>query len=75
MALVFAQLIPILLFYTTLCPHCDVTSNLIYKNQNLEQLGNQECHHNKINATLHHFGSSPEQHNKKFRFKGTLSQI
>ena len=39
--------IPILLFYTTWFPHCHVTSNLICINQNLEQLRNQECYHNK----------------------------
>ena len=38
MALVFAHIlvIPIFLFYTTLCLKCNVIINLIYINQNLE---------------------------------------
>ena len=71
--LVFAQIFHILLFYTTLCPHCDVTSNLICINQNLEQLGNQECYHSKINTTLRHFESSFKYDYKKIRFIGTLT--
>ena len=35
-------------FFTTLCPRCHVTSDLICINQHLELLGNQECYHNKI---------------------------
>ena len=31
----FAQIFHILLFYIILCPHCDVTSQLICINQNL----------------------------------------
>ena len=49
-----------------------VTSHLICINQNLEQLGNQKCYHNKINAILHHFESSFEYANKKFRVICTL---
>ena len=71
--LAFAQIFHILLFYTTLCPDCDITSNLICINQNLEQLGKQECYHNKINTTLGHFESSFEYDNKKIRFTYTLN--
>ena len=46
---------------------------LICTNQNLESLGNQECYQSKINAILHHFESSFEQDNKKFRVMGTLN--
>ena len=34
--------IPYLVFYITLCPHCDVTSHLICVTQNQ----NRECYHN-----------------------------
>ena len=51
------QIFHILQFYIILCPSSDVTSHLISKNQNLEQLGNQECYYNKINAILYHFES------------------
>ena len=33
---ILAQILHILLFYTTLCPNCDVTSHIICINQNLE---------------------------------------
>ena len=50
--------IPFFLFYIILRPSCDVTSLLLCINQNLEQLGNQECYYNKRNAILHYFKSS-----------------
>ena len=65
---VFAQIFHILLFYTTLSPHCDVTSHVICINQNLEKLGNQEGYHNKINAILHYFESCFKRANKKFDY-------
>ena len=56
----------------SMCPCCDVTSCLICINQNLEELCNQECYHNKINAILQHFESSFEKY-KKFRVIDTLN--
>jgi len=62
-----------LLSYLKLCPQNDVTSHPICINQNIEYLGNQECYHNKINAILHHFGSSFKHANKNFCFIVTLN--
>ena len=36
------------------------SSHLICINRNLQELGNQECYHNKINAILHRFETSFE---------------
>ena len=55
-----SQIFHFLSFYINLSPSCDGTSHLICINQNLEQLGNQECNYNQINAILHHFESSFE---------------
>ena len=68
-----SEIIPFWWFYIILCPQCDVTKNLICINQNLEQLGNQKCYHNKINAILHRFESSSKWANKKFRVIYTLT--
>ena len=52
--------IPFFCDFTSFCLHCEVTAHLIFINENLEKLGNQECYHNKINAILYHFESSFE---------------
>jgi len=69
-----SEIFHFLWFYIILCPQRDVTCNPTCINQNPEQLGNQKCYHNKINAILHHFESSSKWANKKFRVICTLMQ-